>query len=95
MSTISKKFETKASKEELKTYINTKVLSRQELAPLINSAVWNGDVLTIDSKFGDGTVTLLEQEIEVTIHLSMFGSMAKSAIESSLDKGFKELPPKK
>ncbi len=75
----------------MKEYISTKLLPRPELKTLLDKVEWNGDTLKIDSKLGDGTVTLQDNLVVVDIQLSFFGSMAQKKIESALEENFKQL----
>jgi hypothetical protein len=91
MARIQRSFATKGSKQEMKEYISTKLLPRPELKTLLDKVEWHGDTLKIDSKLGDGTLTVFDQRIEVDMQLSFFGSMAQKKIESALDENFKQL----
>jgi hypothetical protein len=93
MSQLKKRFETKASAMEMKHYINTKLLPNPVLKPFLDTAKWNENILYITSKLGTGTITLLDNIIEVNIELTFFGSMAKNTLESTLDSEFKKLNP--
>lgn len=91
MATLNKRFETKATAQEMKTYISTKLLPNPALSSMLESAIWDGNVLKIDSKLGKGTITLTDNLIVVYFEFTLFGSVAKKAIEASLDKEFKQL----
>lgn len=93
MSTINKKFQTKASAMEMRHFIDTKVLVNPALKPMVDSANWNGNTLYLSSKLGKGTIFLQDNLVEVNIELNFFGSMAKNTIEATLDKEFKQLNP--
>jgi hypothetical protein len=95
MATIRKSIETDASATEMKSYINLKVLSRSELQALFDNAVWHGDTLHISSKLGNGTIALFDKRADITIELSLFGSVAKKTLENVLDKELQQLSPKK
>jgi len=95
MATIRKSVETDATAAEMKSYINLKVLSRSELQALFDSAVWHGDTLHISSKLGNGTIELFDQKADITIELSLFGSVAKKTLEQTLEKELRQLPSKK
>jgi len=94
MAVIQKTINTKATAAEMKTYINQHLLTRKDLSALLNSALWVGNTLNVDSKLGDGTIVLQDFKLEITINLSFFGKIAKKQLESSFDDGFKQLPPK-
>lgn len=91
MATLNKRFETKATAQEMKTYISTKLLPNPALSSMLESAIWDGNILKIDSKLGKGTITLTDNLIVVYFEFTLFGSVAKKAIEASLDKEFKQL----
>ncbi len=93
MATIHKKFSTDKNALEIKQYIDETFLSRKEVKTLIESAIWVGFTLHISSKFGKGTLEARDNEAEINIELSLFGSAAKKAIESTIENNFKELGP--
>lgn len=92
MATIRKTVETEATAEEMKTYINLKILSRTELQALFDSAFWHGDTLHISSKLGNGTIALFDNRADITIELSLFGGVAKKTLETVLETELKKLP---
>lgn len=94
MSVIQRTIHTKATAAEMKTYINQHLLTRKDLSVLLNSSIWVGNTLNVDSKLGDGTIVLKDYQIDVTLNLSFFGNVAKKQLESGLDDVFKQLPPK-
>lgn len=91
MAVLNKRFETKATSQEMKTYISTKLLPNPALSSMLDQAVWDGNILRIDSKLGKGTITLSDYLVVVYFEFSLFGSVAKKAIEASLDNEFKQL----
>lgn len=91
MSVIKKQFKTKHSAIEMKNAISTKILPLPALSAFIDKADWQGDTLFIESKFGKGTIKVSDQLVDIYIELTLFGSMAKATIESTLDKEFKQL----
>ncbi|MDX9790214.1 MAG: polyhydroxyalkanoic acid system family protein [Candidatus Kapaibacterium sp.] len=93
MSTINKKFQTKASTVEMKHFIDTKLLTNSAIKPMVDTASWQGDTLNLTSKLGKGYIKLQDNLIEVNIDLNLFGSMAKNTLEATLDKEFKQLNP--
>lgn len=92
MATIRKTIETEATAEEMKSYINLKLLSRSELQALFDSAFWHGDILHISSKLGNGTITLSDNKAEIVIELSLFGNVAKKTLENVFENELKKLP---
>lgn len=94
MAVIHKIINTKATAAEMKIYINQNLLTRKDLSALLNSAMWVGNTLNMDSKLGDGTIILRDYQLELNINLSFFGKIAKKQLESSFDDGLKQLPPK-
>jgi hypothetical protein len=93
MSTINKKFKTKASANEMRHFIDTKLLMNPALKPMVDNAVWKGDSLYISSKLGKGNITIFDNLVEVNIELNFLGSLARNTIESTLDKEMKQLNP--
>ncbi|GAB1430509.1 hypothetical protein MASR2M18_13420 [Ignavibacteria bacterium] len=93
MATIHKKFTTDKNAVEIKKYIDETFLDRKEVKALIDTAVWVGFTLHVTSKFGKGTLEARDNLAEVNIELSLFGSAAKKAIETTIEKNFKELGP--
>lgn len=91
MAVIQKTFKTKYSAIEMKNYISTKILPSPTLAAIIDKAIWKDNVLEIESKIGNGNITIRDNQIEIYIQLSLFGSIAQKTIEEALDKEFKQL----
>lgn len=91
MSVIRKTIATKATADEMKNYVSTKVLPNPALSTMLESATWNGYVLSVNSKLGNGTFTLSDNKVEIYLELSFFGSIAKKQIEDALDGEFKQL----
>lgn len=91
MATINKTFQTNASAMEMKHYIDTKILPQPALKPLLEKVNWSGNTLYINSKLGDGHIILKDNEVEIFINLTLFGSMAKKTLESAIDNEFKQL----
>lgn len=92
MATIRKSIETEATAEEMKSYINLKLLSRNELQALFDSAFWHGDTLHISSKLGNGTIALSDNKADIVIELSLFGGVAKKTLENIFESELKKLP---
>lgn len=95
MATINKTFKTKYTSIEMKNYISTQVLPNPALKSLLETVRWEANTLYINSKLGHGTIKLEDNSAHVYIELNLFGSMAKKAIESTLDSEFKQLESKK
>ncbi len=93
MSTINKKFETKATAVEMKHYIDTNILTNSVIRSFMEQARWEGNTLFASSKLGKGTIKLSDYLVEIDIELSLFGSFAKKSLEATLDKEFKQLKP--
>ncbi|HRP01857.1 MAG TPA: hypothetical protein PLE30_04325 [Candidatus Kapabacteria bacterium] len=93
MSTINKKFETKATATEMKHYIDTTVLTNSVIKSVLEQASWSGNTLYASSKLGKGTIKLSDNLVEIDIELTLFGSFAKKSLEATLDKEFKRLKP--
>ena len=91
MAVFSKSFNTKANRDEMKNYISTKLLPNPALASLLETTIWDGYVLRIISKLGKGTITLTDYKADVYFDLNFLGSMAKTTLEATLDKEFKQL----
>jgi len=91
MATINRTFETQATADEMKSFVSTKLLPNPALASMLDSAIWQGNVLLVNSKLGKGTITLQDRLVIVNFELTFFGSVAKNAIESTLEKEFKQL----
>jgi len=93
MSTINKRFETKATAVEMKHYIDTNILTNTLIRSVLEQASWTGNTLYASSKLGKGTIKISDYLVEVDIELSLFGSFAKKSLEATLDKEFKQLKP--
>ncbi|MCX6139859.1 MAG: polyhydroxyalkanoic acid system family protein [Candidatus Kapabacteria bacterium] len=91
MATIHQTIDTNKSIVEMRTALDTKVLSRPELRILLDDHHWEGNVLHAKGKMGHGTITLEDKKVIVHIELSIFGSAAKGAIESALADQIKRL----
>ncbi len=91
MSTINKKFKTKASATEMRHFIDTKILMNPALKPMIENVNWNGDTLNFSSKLGKGYITIFDNLLEINIELNFLGSLARNTIESTIDNEMKQL----
>ncbi|MBU3741673.1 MAG: hypothetical protein FGM24_05245 [Candidatus Kapabacteria bacterium] len=91
MARIQQTIDTSKSIVEMRTLIDTKVLGRPEISLLIEQHHWDGNVLHASGKLGKGTITLEHQRVVIDIELSMFGSVAKGAIEQQLNDQIKRI----
>ncbi len=91
MARIQQTFETNKSVAEMRSLLDTKVLTRPEISLLLNDHRWDGNVLHASGSLGQGTVTLEHGRATIDIELSMFGSAAKGKIEQTLNSTFKQL----
>lgn len=86
MARITQTIETGKSIVEMRSFIDTKALGRPELALLLDTHRWEGNVLHASGKLGHGTLTLEDNRVIVDIELTLFGSAAKGRIEKELQK---------
>lgn len=91
MSSIKKSFKTKYTAMEMKNYISSNLLPNPTLSSLMESTQWDNNTLYINSKIGNGTIELNDYKVDINIQLTLFGTLTKRALESSLDKEFKQL----
>jgi hypothetical protein len=91
MARIQQTIQTSKSALEMRLLIDTKVLTRPEVAMLITEHRWEENVLHASGKMGSGTITVADQLVTVDIELSLFGSAAKGAIEQTLKEKIKML----
>lgn len=91
MARLYKQFSTNYSASEMKNFISTKLLPNPALSAFLESTLWDGNTLIIKSKLGSGTIKLEDKLITVDFEFNIFGSVAKKAIEATLDKEFKQL----
>lgn len=91
MARIQQTIQTSKSALEMRLLIDSKILTRPEVAMLITEHRWEGNVLHASGKMGRGTITIADQLVTVDIELSMFGSAAKGVIEQTLKEKFKML----
>ncbi len=75
----------------MRLLIDSKILTRPEVAMLITEHRWEGNVLHASGKMGRGTISVADQLVTVDIELSMFGSAAKGVIEETLTEKLKQL----
>jgi hypothetical protein len=94
MSKINKKFKTAYKADEMKNWVSTNILPHPILGQFVNSTTWNGYSLFMDTKFGTGTIILMDYLVEVDFELNIIGSMASKTIEEALDNEFKKLESK-
>jgi hypothetical protein len=91
MARIHQTFDTGKSVIEMRTFIDGRVLSRSEIALLLDTHTWKGNVLHANGKLGSGTITLEHGRVVIDIELSFFGAAAQGAIEQQLRDQFKRL----
>lgn len=75
----------------MRLLIDTKVLTRPEVAVILSEHRWEEDTLYASGKMGSGTITLADNLVTVDIELSLFGSAAKGVIEQTLKQKLKML----
>lgn len=91
MSRIQLAFTTSKSVPEVRSVVETQMLTRPELRALLDTHVWEGNVLHAQGTMGAGTVTLEEGKILVDITLSAFGRVAQGAITAKLQSHFSKI----
>jgi len=91
MARIQQTIQTSKSALEMRLLIDSKILTRPEVAMLITEHRWEGNVLHASGKMGRGTITIADQLVTVDIELSMFGSAAKGVIEETLTEKLRQL----
>lgn len=91
MKEIKRQFETKYTKDEMKNYLNVKVMTNSLFHQFIKEAMWDGYTLNLKSKFGNGTIKFDDYIINIDLFLNAMGSIAGRQLESMLDKEFKNL----
>lgn len=91
MARIQQTIQTSKSALEMRLLIDNKVLTRSEITMLINDHHWEENVLHASGKMGHGTITLADQLVTIDIELSIFGTVAKGAIEQTLKEKIKML----
>ncbi|MBI2793516.1 MAG: polyhydroxyalkanoic acid system family protein [Ignavibacteria bacterium] len=91
MARLSFTIETGKSVPEMKSYIDTRLLSRPESRMLLTHHHWNGNVLHAKGTLGEGTITLEHQRIVIDIELTAFGEIARSQIQRTLEREFTQI----
>ncbi|MCL2039013.1 MAG: hypothetical protein FWG85_01125 [Bacteroidetes bacterium] len=91
MSVLKKQIKTKKTKEEMKSFVNDKILKLPILSSVVSKSEWNIDRLDIESKLGDGYFLFMENLVELEIKLSFMGNIAKAQIEKAIDTEFLKL----
>lgn len=91
MSILKKQIKTKRTKEEMKSFVNDKILKVPMLSSVISKTEWNIDRLDFESTLGNGYFLFMENMIEIEIKLSFMGNMAKAQIEKAIDTEFLKL----
>ena len=91
MSVLKKQIKTKKTKEEMKSFVNDKILKLPILSSVVSKSEWNIDRLDFESKLGDGYFLFMENLVELEIKLSFMGNIAKAQIEKAIDTEFLKL----
>ena len=91
MARLTHTIETGKSVAEMRTFIDTKMLSRPEAKMLLAEHRWEGNVLHASGGLGTGTMTLEHGKVVIDIDLSAFGAIAQSQIERTLENEFKRI----
>mgnify|MGYP005823708977 CR=1 FL=1 len=91
MKEIKRQFKTQYNKDEMKNYLNVKVMTNSLFHQFINEADWDGYTLNLKSKFGNGSVIFEDNLIKIELYLNAMGAIAGKQLESMLDKEFKNL----
>ncbi|MCU0329946.1 MAG: polyhydroxyalkanoic acid system family protein [Candidatus Kapabacteria bacterium] len=91
MARIKQTFETGKSVVEMRTFIDSRVLTRPELSLLLDAHRWEGATLHASGKLGSGTIVLEHGKVHVDIELTLFGAAAQGTIEAKLAEQFKRL----
>lgn len=90
---IEKTFPTGTPADKMKEILVNDVLSRQDVQMFFGDTSWEGNTLKFSSGLvSEGSFSVADNEVKVAIDLSMFGKMAKSQIEGTLEKTFSKLP---
>ncbi|MDW8218918.1 MAG: polyhydroxyalkanoic acid system family protein [Bacteroidota bacterium] len=90
---IEKTFTTGTPADKMKDIIVNTILPRSDVQMFFGDTSWEGNTLKFSSGLvTDGKFEILDNEVKVTVALSMFGKMAKGQIESTLEKTFAKLP---
>lgn len=88
---IDQTIETSKTVVEMRTLIESKILSRPEVRLLLDETRWEGNVLHARGKLGHGTVTVEHHRVHIHIELSLFGAAARGQLESMLTEQVKRL----
>lgn len=90
---IEKTFPTGTPADQMKEIMINNVLSRQDVQMFFGDTSWEGNTLKFSSGLvSEGQFDIVDNEVKVAVALSMFGKMAKSQIEGTLEKTFSKLP---
>ncbi len=90
---IEKTFPTGTPADKMKEILVNDVLSRQDVQMFFGDTSWEGNTLKFSSGLvSEGSFAVADNEVKVAVDLSMFGKMAKSQIEGTLEKTFSKLP---
>lgn len=91
MAQLSLTIETGKSVPEMKTFIDSRLLSRPESKMLLTYHHWHGNVLHAKGSLGEGTITLEHRRVVIDIELTTFGEIAKGQIQRTLEKEFTQI----
>jgi hypothetical protein len=91
MARLSFTIETGKSVPEMRSYIDTRLLSRPESKMLLKDHHWSGNVLHASGTLGEGTITLEHQRIVIDIELTAFGEIARNQIQRTLEREFTQI----
>ncbi len=88
MARLKREFETKSSAEDMRAFIDEKILDRKELKPFFSLTTWQGDSLYFESRFCSGSIALRDQRIEIDLELTLFGRLFRKKLDSALERNF-------
>jgi len=91
MSVLKKQIKTKKTKEEMKSFVNNKILTLPMLSSVVSKTEWQIDRLDFESTLGNGYFLFMENLVEIEIKLSFMGNIAKAQIEKAIDTEFLKL----
>ncbi len=91
MSVLKKQIKTKKTKEEMKSFVNNKILTLPMLSSVVSKTEWQIDRLDFESTLGNGYFLFMENLVELEIKLSFMGNIAKAQIEKAIDTEFLKL----
>lgn len=91
MARIRKKFTTKQNADEMREFVEKRILIRKELRPFFSVTTWKDNSLYLESRFCSGVVTLKDREVVIDLELKFFGLFAKRKLEAAIENNFKLL----